>query len=50
MDDQTFYRRVSAEGDWEPVSASEALTCRYGSPYEAANALLVGVERRAGGR
>ncbi len=50
MDDQTFYRRVSADGDWEQVSAEEALTCRYGSPYEAANALLVGVERRDGGR
>ncbi len=47
--EQTFYQRVSADCDWEPVSAEQALRCRYGSPYEVANAVLVGVERRAAG-
>lgn len=49
LDEQTFYQRVNADGDWLPVAAEQALSCRYGEPYEAANAVLVGVERRAAG-
>lgn len=47
--DQTYYKRVSASGDWHVVSAAEALDCRYGSPYEAANAVLVGMDGPSAG-
>lgn len=45
LPEQTFYQRVSAAGDWVEVSAEQALRCSYGTPYEAANAVLVGIER-----
>jgi len=35
-----FYRRDSRY-DWSPTGAEDALRYRYGTPYEAANALLV---------
>jgi hypothetical protein len=41
---QACYRRVSQDGDWREVSQEEALSCRYGSEYDAANAVLVGID------
>lgn len=45
---KTYYQRVSAAGDWLEVPEEQALRCSYGSPYEAANAVLVGVEQLCG--
>ncbi len=41
---QVCYQRVNQEGDWREVSLEEGLSCRYGSPFEAANGILVGIE------
>lgn len=41
---QVAYRRVNREGDWHEVSLEEGLNCQYGSPFDAANGILVGVE------
>lgn len=43
---QTCYRRLNREGDWVEVSLEEALATPYGAPFEAANAIVVGTERR----
>ncbi len=47
MSNQTCYQRVNAKGDWVQVSLDDALATPYGHPFEAANALVVGTERRA---
>lgn len=41
---QFYYMRTSKDNDWVEVAEEEALTCSYDSPYEAANALLVGID------
>lgn len=41
---QACYRRVSTDGDWREVSQEEGLSCRYGSQFDAANAVLVGID------
>lgn len=41
---QACFRRVNREGDWREVTLDEGLNCRYGSPFEAANGILVGIE------
>lgn len=41
---QAYYRRVSKDNDWREVSQEEGLSCRYASQYEAANAILVGID------
>lgn len=44
LERQAYYRRETREGDWREVSLEEGLNCRYGTPFEAANGILVGVE------
>lgn len=41
---QVYYKRVSADNDWAEVTRTDALRCSYGSPYQAANAVLVGID------
>lgn len=41
-----YFERVSKDNDWMEVTKEDALACFYGSPYEAANALLVGIDEQ----
>lgn len=41
---QSYFTRISKENDWVEVAEEEALACSYGWPYEAANAVLVGID------
>lgn len=36
-----FYLRRVAQREWQQCDRDEAMPCRYGTPYQAANALLV---------
>ena len=45
FDESLFLKRVSRLNGWKQVSAAEAEGAKYGEPYKAANALLVGRAR-----
>ena len=44
---QAYLRRISADNQWRESSWQEVRTARYNDPYDHANAILVGVHRKA---
>jgi SAM-dependent methyltransferase len=45
FDEEIFLQKVSALNTWKQVDRVTALSCRYGYPYVAANAIMIGLFR-----
>lgn len=44
--EQYFFKRVSSENEWEQIEYSKVASCKFGEPFNNANALFIGILRR----
>jgi hypothetical protein len=46
MSEAYFLKRISTDNRWIETTWNEVKNTRYGEPFEAANAIMIGIIRR----
>jgi len=46
FDNVYYMKKISKDNIWEQCSKKEALAAKYGIPYVAANAIMIGVYKK----